>query len=139
MHAEGSEGVEAGEKQITQKKRWKQGFKVVSVMDGKVRSFCNWDQFAITYPQKRAPVRHPGCGPLSVFSLLEHAENFLHDKGSTHMAYYQHKLYRVKYLPSRTRRLGLWYFRRGHEGRYSDNLPEGTVFADKVRLLGPVD
>ena len=91
-------------------------------------------------------------GPLAVFDSYENAELFFYDDNSIiQLGEFPgtYAIFKVEYEPSKD--FGLWYFREifGYrEGTYKvvENrkmfrdycLPEGTVFANKVKLVEKV-
>jgi len=114
------------------KKKYKLGWKAVTLFRGRASSWLLDDSFSVEYffsiPTK--PIK--GCGPLCVFKKKEDAVKFAQS-----LNYTRHKpeelVFPCAYLPSKIKKV--WRSNDPENYRKLDDLPDGKALADEVILL----
>ena len=99
---------------------------------------CYENSNRVIYKKNRWAKRPKKCGSLAVFDTLKHAKEFLSINGGCILDQLDVRriFFTCKYKPSKD---VMWnYFYQDHGGQKFDNIcfiPEGTIYADKVKIL----
>jgi hypothetical protein len=101
------------------------GWKVVLNINGRLKSVCRFFHSSVEYKLYQAVEPKRGYGPLCVFRTRRQARRF---KKETHEDFV--RIYRCVYWPSSKNQVWNQY---GY--RPIGDLPNGTVLADRVKLL----
>ena len=94
---------------------------------------CFLDGKTTDYKVGKWTKRPKGCGPLAVFDTYEQAKEFL----GYYDDFLQREIYSCKYR--RSTDTCFWYTGKHSFTSTSDGIPDGTVFANRVKLLEQIE
>jgi len=127
-------------------RRTRKGYKVVRVSPASISSInevylsATVDAKETVYKQHEFTKRLVDCGPLAVFDNVDHAVAFL--LWCSRNRFYRGNirwcvaLFEVEYKPSKDQTL--WYWKNSTKETAWFTMPNGTQYADEVKLVRPI-